>query len=184
MTDEFLSLKEAEKHTGKSRSTLRRFVVSITKQDDHADRKLIQPTVEKVKKLHSENHPFSWMVSVELLDREFSKQGSPVMENPSQNSSSNEMVGLLKQTIAMLEKELNEKNSQIAQFQISQHETNVLIQQNTETLKLLTGATKSNEAVTVSTSAKTEEGINHSQSTKRKRKSFWQRLHEPVLARK
>ena len=71
MTDSFISLKEAEAYTGKSRSTLRRFVTTITGPDSHRDRELIKPTVEEVKDLHAANRPFSWTVSVSLLDRVF-----------------------------------------------------------------------------------------------------------------
>lgn len=37
MTEQFLSFSEAESYTGKSRSSLRRFVEAITKSKDHPD---------------------------------------------------------------------------------------------------------------------------------------------------
>jgi len=199
MTEQFLSLKEAAQHTGKSHSSLRRFLEKITKADDHADRGLIQPDVDEVARLHAENHPFSWRVSTVLLDREFAEQGSDRQasnESGSQTTAaSNE---LLSRTITMLETELSAKNKQIAEFQERQRETNVLLQQTTEKLMLLTDGkkkpAKNDETVTVFSSTAEEEGsqrdtvdVSRSSKTKprkeAKRESFWDKMRKPLFQR-
>ena len=178
---ELLSLKEAEKYTGKSRSTLRRFVVTITKPDDHPDRGLIQATVEEVELYHSENHPFSWLVDRSLLDREFPKKGS----NQSQQSPGNEASPtnrFFEKAIAMLENELIEKNKQIAEFQERQKETNILLKNTTEKLVLLTeGQTKPSEP------SQTLIVANEKQKEKTfvsKKESLWDKLNKPLFTRR
>ena len=76
MTERHLTLNEAETLTGKSRSTLRRFVEGIVKPDAHPDRECLLPTVPEVADLKSKNQPFSWRVSESLLNREFKKQAA------------------------------------------------------------------------------------------------------------
>lgn len=192
MNEQFLSLKEAAEHTGKSRSSLRRFVEKITKADDHADRTMIQPDVEAVAKLHAESHPFSWKVNIALLDREYPKQGTNTNDSTSSPPSSSANDELLSQTISMLKTELEAKNKQIAQFQERQRETNVLLQQTTEKLMLLTDGKKkpnSNEkAVTVYPDGGREQGSqtrpDRDNKTKRpKRETLWDKMRKPLFQR-
>ena len=192
MTERFLSLKEAEAHTGKSRSTLRRFVESITKTDGHPDRKLIEPTIDEVEELHAQNHPFSWRIDQTLLDREFRKEGSQNRTESTQQpqaASSRELVELLQESIAIMKTELDEKNKQIAQFQERQRESNLLLSQTTERIALLSGGqmkkSSDDEAVIVkSSSGERGSGVNDkSKSRKRskpKRLTLWERLRKPV----
>ena len=192
MPETFISLKEAEKYTGKSRSTLRRFVVTITKPDAHPDRELIKPSVEKVGELHAANHPFSWTVSTTLLDREFKKEGSAPTDNSADANNLNATTELLNQTIAMLKTELEQKNKQISNFQERQRENNVLLKSAHEQLtQLASGASSrqanSAEAATVQTQVK-EEGSRSAQTTdgapvKAEKKTLWQRLNRPLFQR-
>ena len=193
MSENFISLKEAEKHTGKSRSTLRRFITTITKPDSHPDRGLIEPSVEEVKKLHAANHPFSWTVSTSLLDREFKKEGSG---NAEKTGGSTEGLSaahdLLFETIAMLKTELDQKNKQIDNFQERQREHNVLLKSAHEQLtSLASGATgdskQSASTVTVENDA-AKERSQPSQTAaeptaKSEKKTLWQRMNQPIFQR-
>ena len=73
MPDRFLTISDAEKFTGKSRSTLRRFIDSIVKADNSLDRSLLLPTIAEVLPLREQSQPFSWRISEELLRRQFLK---------------------------------------------------------------------------------------------------------------
>ena len=151
MTEQFLSLTEAEKHTGKSRSTLRRFVESITKPDTHADRGLLRPSVEEVELLHANNQPFSWRISIGLLDRQYPEEGSRA-ESASGETTSPDLVGLLRETISILKNDVEEKNKQIGQLLERQREQNFLLKQTSEQLTTLkAGREAADDAITVST---------------------------------
>lgn len=136
MTTEYLNLKDAEAFTGKSRSTLRRFVEGITRPENHPDRHFIEPSVEDVKKLHAANNPFAWRINRDLLEREFRKQGSQPEKATGAFPDNDRLVAVLEKSIAMLETELREKNQQIAQFQERQREFNVLLRSVNEQLAL------------------------------------------------
>ena len=187
MTEQYLSLKEASLHTGKSRSSLRRFVEKITKAHDHPDRSQIKPNVDEVAKLHAESHPFSWRVSMALLEREFAKQGTASQEQNQSHQQTTANQELLSQTIMMLKTELDEKNKQIAEFQERQRETNVLLQQTTEKLMLLTDGKKQKEktdnAVTVYSSNEAQQGIRplDKKVEPEKRETFWDRMRKPLF---
>ncbi|MEZ6129013.1 MAG: hypothetical protein R3C59_10040 [Planctomycetaceae bacterium] len=129
MTQQFLTLTEAQEFTGRSRSTLRRFVEGIVKADDSPDRNFVQPTVDEVAKLKAGNQPFSWKVSTELLSREYRVE--PETTAPKTESrgvaENDRLVSVLEKTVVVLQEELNEKNRQIAAFQERQREQNLLL---------------------------------------------------------
>jgi hypothetical protein len=185
MTQRFLSLKEAEEFTGKSRSSLRRFVEAITKADNHPDRKYLDPSVDRVAELHASNHPFSWRISQELLEREFKKEGSSsTSQSTTDDSTTNKVISLLEETVNMLNTELAQKNKQIEAFQERQRETNILLQQTTEKLVVLTEGNRrktsaSDEAITISPK-ETEDSTNDSKATS-KPKSLWEKLNVKIF---
>lgn len=181
MTQRFLSLKEAEEFTGKSRSSLRRFVEAITKADNHPDRKYLDPSVERVAELHAANHPFSWRISLELLEREFSKQGTTSSNHSApDDSTTTKVITLLEETVNMLNTELAQKNKQIGEFQERQRETNILLQQTTEKLVMLTegGRRRTNgldDSITISPSD--TDDLAQASKAKPKPQSLWERLN-------
>jgi hypothetical protein len=133
MAHRFLTISEAESFTGKSRSTLRRFIDTIVKVEDAPDRPLLLPTPDEVRALREQNQPFAWKISEELLRRQFLKpdpaeaagteQGSEALPQ----SDSSRLVAVLEKSVAILERELNEKNSQIAAMNERLRESNILM---------------------------------------------------------
>lgn len=133
MPDRFLTISDAQTFTAKSRSTLRRFIEGIVKADNSPDRHLLLPTIAEVTALREQNQPFSWRISEELLRRQFLKpdesaapaggQGS----GPVAGSDSSRLVTVLEKSIAMLERELSEKNNQIAAMNDRMRESNILM---------------------------------------------------------
>ena len=120
MAHRFLTISEAEKFTGKSRSTLRRFIDNIVKAENSPDRPLLQPTPEEVIGFHEQSQPFAWKISEELLRRQFLKPENSDGSNQAKGSEappesdSSRLVTVLEKSVAMLERELNEQNNQIA----------------------------------------------------------------------
>jgi hypothetical protein len=133
MADRFLTISEAEKFTGKSRSTLRRFIDGIVKAENHADRHLLMPTAEEVETLRNDSQPFAWKISEQLLRRQFlttdesttaaAEQGSGGV----MGSDSSRLVSVLEKSISMLERELAEKNNQIGAMSERLSESNILM---------------------------------------------------------
>jgi hypothetical protein len=185
MTERYLSITKAHEYAGQTRNRMRRFVEGITKPENHADRSFIKPSPVEVDELHKNNHPFSWKISTELLDREFKKEGTPKSQKTS-NTDATPAIELLEKTIGMLENELDQKNKQIAQFQERDRESNILLQQTTEKLVMLTENKKQpnpSDAVTVDLQRK--EGSEPDKSSKQpEAQSLWQLFTTPVRLRK
>ena len=133
MADRYLTISEAEKFTGKSRSTLRRFIDGIVKADSSPDRHLLTPTPEEVLAFHAQNQPFTWKMSEELLRRQFLKPDESTTADGEKGSGganesdSSRLVTVLEKSVAMLERELTEKNTQIAAMNERLRESNILM---------------------------------------------------------
>lgn len=76
----FLSIQECSVRTGKSGSTIRRFIKSIVNNPQHADRGLIDPSPADIAKVKGTDVPFAWRVSEVLLLRAFPKAGEALGE--------------------------------------------------------------------------------------------------------
>jgi hypothetical protein len=109
---EFFTVKGAARLTGKSPSSIRRIIYPIIRDDAHADRTHIAPSVEEVRTLRMKGENFAWRVSKELLDREL-PAASPAekmeRQDPSPPSPADAAL------ISMLRRELDIKNQQITQ---------------------------------------------------------------------
>ena len=133
MPDRFLTISDAEKFTGKSRSTLRRFIDGIVKAGNSSDRPLLLPTVAEVIALREQSQPFSWRISEELLRRQFLKPDESAASESGQGSGgvagsdSSRLVTVFEKSIAMLERVLPEKNNQIAAMNDRLRESNILM---------------------------------------------------------
>ena len=130
MASRFLTISEAEKFTGKSRSTLRRFIDAVVKADPSPDRHLLLPSIEEVLALREQTQPFAWKISEELLRRQFLKPDETISEKGSDapvGSDSSRLVAVLEKSVAMLERELAEKNNQIAAYNERLRESNILM---------------------------------------------------------
>lgn len=186
MTKQYLSISEAHRYADQTRNRLRRFVESITKPDSHPDRHFIQPSPEEVAGLHERNHPFSWKISIELLDREFKKEGSVDSKNQSASSKTSSTEKLLEETVEMLKDELKEKNSQISKYQEREREKNILFKNALERLMLLTegqSQTAPSDAVTVD-SRPEKEGDPSQGSVHEEQPSLWELVRTPFRFRK
>lgn len=144
---EFLPIPEAANHTGKSVTTIRRFVRSIASNDNHPDRDQLLPSPEDVRRMRTAGEQFAWRVSVEILDREFS--GSSVREPSKSNVPFGEVVSLLRIQLQDSRQQLQVKDAQIAsQVEIIHnlneriHETNVLMATVQKQLSLTEGKPK------------------------------------------
>lgn len=135
--------------------------------------------------LHASNHPFSWRISQELLEREFKKEVSTSSDqSTADNSTTDKFISLLQETVNMLNTELAQKNKQIAEFQERQREFNFLLQQTTEKLVMLTEGNRrkpsaSDDAITISPK-ETGESTNASKATP-KPKSLWEKLNVKIF---
>jgi hypothetical protein len=180
MTDRFLTISEAEKFTGKSRSTLRRFIDGIVKAEHAPDRHLLLPTPDEAKSLREQNQPFAWKISEELLRRQFLKPepeatpeaGKGSGEAPASDSS--RLVTVLEKSIAILERELAEKNNQIAAMNDRLRESNILMKDLQERVALPAPKPATTQTVAeADTESAKESHAQKGRASAKKRPFFW-----------
>jgi hypothetical protein len=131
----FLTIREACEFTGKSESTIKRLIHSVTNEKDHENRSLISPTEDELKQKQKSGEPYIWKIDRSLLESRYppdSNKSDGSKPDDSQVRSggvadSDRLVTVLEKTIAVLEQELTEKNRQIDAFQERQREQNVLL---------------------------------------------------------
>jgi hypothetical protein len=100
----FLTIGEAAKKTGRSASTIRRFIHLILDQEKHPDRSAIEPSPAKAASFKKKGEIFAWRIREDILDREFS---SALKEEKKETSSPSPDV------LSILERELTLKNQHI-----------------------------------------------------------------------
>ena len=177
MADRFLTISEAADFTGKSRSTLRRFIDGIVKADASPDRHLLTPNPEEVAAFHAQNQPFAWKLNEELLRRQFLKPddvASDAGEEGSGGAPGNDfsrLVVLLEKTNALLERELSEKNSQIAAMNERLRESNVLMKELQQRLALPSG-----KPVDAQTRSEPLDVSNSAGDSKKPKKGFFRKI--------
>jgi hypothetical protein len=108
----FLTVNEAAKRTGKSASSIRRIIYPILKNDRHADRHHVEPDVKTAKALRVKGENFAWKISEELLRREI-----PEGETNANSASKSSIKNGSDQSVAIVEilrTQLDIKDQQIA----------------------------------------------------------------------
>lgn len=110
----YLSLKEAAAFTGKSHSTLRRFIKRITDDASSPDRQFLRPSPDQERTLKENKQPFHWDIAEELLKREFlrdEKEGEAAEGGTPESATVG--AGEWSVLLAMLQKQLEEKDDQL-----------------------------------------------------------------------
>lgn len=104
MNTPFLTLAEASVKTGRSLSTVRRLIHSISKDQHHPERDAVIPSHSEAEELKKKGENFTWRIRQDIVEREFGS--APSKKEKVQTALSSDVLG-------MLQKELDMKNQQI-----------------------------------------------------------------------
>jgi hypothetical protein len=104
MDTPLLTIAEASKKTGRSASTIRRLIHTITETDQHPDRSSVEPTPDQVAAFKAKGDTFTWRIQEDIILREFAS--APKQDKKSDVEEPEGILGILKN-------ELNLKNQQI-----------------------------------------------------------------------
>ena len=116
----YLTVKEAATTTGRSPSSIHRFIHPIIKNDQHPDRPLIEPGLDEVRELRLRGEKFAWRISEELLSRAFAARQEPVSANQSpslgvgERQPLQEVIAILREQLQNTQAQLVVKDEQIA----------------------------------------------------------------------
>ena len=104
MDTPFLTIAEASRKTGRSASTIRRLIHTLTESDTHADRSAIEPSPADVAVFKAKGDTFTWRIREDIVIREF-------VSAPSSEKKVKSEEG--KNIMDILQHELSLKNQQI-----------------------------------------------------------------------
>ncbi len=111
METSMLTIAEAAEKTGRSGSTIRRIIHTITEASSHPDRTGIVPTVKQVEAFKKKGENFTWKIREDLL----MKHTERALKEAKKPSTGREEI------VYMLQRELTLKNQQIEkQFEVIQ----------------------------------------------------------------
>ena len=115
----FYTVSEAAQYIGRSTSAVRRILRPILKDDQHADRHYVQPSVDEVREIRMRGESFGWRISEELLDREVAARSAPIDEEATIlpagaiDPSLRPLVTLLRDELQKTHEQLKVKDQQI-----------------------------------------------------------------------
>lgn len=116
MTPLFLTIAEASEKTGRSHSTIRRLIKTITETTGHADREGVEPSIKEVEVFKKKGENFTWKIREDIVIKNF--PGAPSQEAKADANSAGKMKDDI---LGILKKELGLKNDQIEkQLQVIQ----------------------------------------------------------------
>jgi len=118
----FLSVPESCLLTGKSESTIKRFLQKNFKNDKSKDS---SKTIQNIKKEKAQNG-FYWFVEEKFLLKNF-----PIVEEE-KNTEGNEMIEFLKEQLENKDEQMQKKDEQISQLLERQRESNILLKNSQE----------------------------------------------------
>lgn len=185
LMSKYLTVKEAMKLVGKSESTIKRLLREITKQDDHEDRDLIQPSHSDVEERRKAREPYIWKISSDLLEKRYPKenaeQGTEAAERTSTTRSvDNEIIAVLRdqleskdRQIQTLENQLDKKDVQISNQHERMRETNTLMRDLQQ--RLVIAAPPNATDIVVETTPEKGTVVPANPSPAKKKQSIWKR---------
>lgn len=125
MNTPFLTLAEASAKTGRSQSTVRRLIHSITHDAHHPDREAVLPSHTEATALKKKGENFTWRIREDIIDREFGS--APSKKEKVQSTISSELVQVVQQELEMKNKQIEKQWEVIASLNERLREGNILM---------------------------------------------------------
>lgn len=104
MEPSFITIAEAMEKTGRSASTVRRLIHTITETKDHPDRSAVEPDVKQVAAFKKKGENFTWKIREDIVVKHFT--AAPAKEKKAAAAAKGDILDILS-------KELELKNQQI-----------------------------------------------------------------------
>lgn len=193
MPEDFVTIREAQELTGRSESTIRRLVRSVTNGTDKRKREMIRPSPDEVTAMRAKNEPFVYTIAKELLDEVFLGKSGQQTRHPASSMTmfmtAEQLINTLKKELAGKDDQLNVKDRQIEsltrlvdklgeQLSARLHESNVLMKGLQD--RLVLPAAKQDIEPAADVAGKTRKAprpkARSSKQTGVKRPTWWRRL--------
>ena len=157
MTTPLLTIAEAATKTGRSASTIRRLIHTISESPAHPDRPLLQPTVKQVEAFKKKGENFTWKIAEEVVMRNFE---SAQMEGKKLKTySGNDVLQILRGELDLKNRQIEKQLEVIQSLNERLREGNILMGSLQQRLALPESTQASEQAVDASSTVPSAEGM-------------------------
>jgi hypothetical protein len=125
MDTPFLTISEASEKTGRSLSTIRRLIKSISDNDAHADRAGIEPSPKEVTAYKKKGENFTWRIREDILLREF--KGALKEQKKAVSEAKGDIMDILNRELELKNKQIEKQWEVIHALNDRLREGNILM---------------------------------------------------------
>jgi hypothetical protein len=125
MTAKLLTIAEASEKTGRSFSTIRRLIRTITDESSHPDRAGIEPTLQEVVAHKKKGENFTWKVREDVLLKHFA--AAPKLEKKSSAEPTGDILSILRDELFLKNQQIEKQWEVIHALNDRLREGNILM---------------------------------------------------------
>ncbi len=161
MDTPFITIAEASEKTGRSASTIRRLIRTITETEGHVDREGVEPNAKQAAAFKKKGENFTWRVREDIITRHFTS--APATEKKSIMEPKTDILGILQHELSLKNQQIEKQWEVIHALNDRLREGNILMgslqkrlgppaaESPTEPMVETSAVESSKEAVTAST---------------------------------
>lgn len=173
MDTPFITIAEAVEKTGRSASTIRRLIRTITETETHPDRDGIEPNAKQAAAFKKKGENFTWRVREDIITRNFSS--APAAEKKSTQQGGANILDILQNELSLKNQQIEKQWEVIHALNDRLREGNILMGSLQQRLGPPPAESPAEPVMQASTLQASEEPVTAS-SEKPKRKLFgWMR---------
>lgn len=170
MDSTFITIAEATEKTGRSASTIRRLIRTITETDNHPDRDGVEPDAKKVASFKKKGENFTWRVREDIIMKNF--DSAPVKEKKSVQQSGANILDILQNELVLKNRQIEKQWEVIHALNDRLREGNILMGSLQKRLGPPAGTSPADPIVEAST-LETEESVTAASTQPKKRLFSW-----------
>ncbi len=125
MDSTFITIAEATEKTGRSASTIRRLIRTITETENHADREGIEPNAKQVAAFKKKGENFTWKVREDIVMKHFGS--APATEKKSVSQPGANILDILQNELALKNQQIEKQWEVIHALNDRLREGNILM---------------------------------------------------------
>jgi hypothetical protein len=125
MDTTFITIAEATEKTGRSASTIRRLIRTITETADHVDREAVEPTPAQVAAFKKKSENFTWKIREDVLMKNF--KGAQKEDKKSAPETGSIIMDILQNELALKNQQIEKQWEVIHALNDRLREGNILM---------------------------------------------------------
>ncbi len=173
MDTPFITIAEATQKTGRSASTIRRLIRTITETEGHADRDGIEPNAKQAAAFKKKGENFTWRVREDIITKNFSS--APTAEKKSAPQTGANILDILQNELFLKNQQIEKQWEVIHALNDRLREGNILMGSLQQRLGPPASESPAEQAVDSSTVQSSAEPVTASSDKPKKKLFGWMR---------